>query len=362
VIGVSRILSPELAERALEREACDLVAMTRAQIADPDLVAKLADPARGAPRPCVSANQGCVDRQQGGLPITCFHNPVVGREHVLADLRPTGASLRVLVVGGGPAGCKAAEIAAARGHRVTLAERGELLGGRLALLAGCGDARELLRAIDWVAAELARRDVEVLLGVEATPAWLDARPGLDAIVLATGARPAPERLPAGDGSVERVAIDEALARDWAGRDLLLVDHRGNEEVALAAERLAAAAGSLTIATPLATVGAHVGFTLIRDQLVALYEAGCRLEPSTALVGADRGEVLTRHVHTGALTRRRFDAIVAGVPGIPELGLRAAAEARAPQVLVAGDAVAPRTALHAFREGDAAGRAIGAAGG
>lgn len=132
VVGVSRILTPAMAESALARGDCDLVGLTRALIADPDLVAKLAHPGSAAPRPCVGANQGCVDRQQGGLPITCFHNPEVGREHVLAPLERAAAPLRALVVGGGPAGLKAAELAAARGHHVTLVERDHQLGGACA--------------------------------------------------------------------------------------------------------------------------------------------------------------------------------------------------------------------------------------
>jgi hypothetical protein len=278
VIGVSRVLTTELAEHALESGACDLVGMTRGLIADPDLVAKLGDPAAIPLRPCVSANQGCVDRQQGGLPITCFHNPEVGREHLLGELQPTTTPARVLVVGGGPAGMKAAEIAARRGHRVTLVERGERLGGRLRWTAECG-AGELLKSIDWVADELDRHRVSVLLGTEVTAEWLaEERP--EAIVLATGAQPAPERLPAGDGSVPLVALEYALSSSFAGRDLLVVDQFGNEEVAMAAERLARDAASLALITPMQAVGAHIGFTLVKDQLVRLYEAGCGLEPST----------------------------------------------------------------------------------
>ena len=175
------------------------------------------------------------------------------------------------MVGGGPAGCKAAEVAAARGHTVTLVERGERLGGRLVLVERCGPARELLRAIEWVAGELERRQVRVILGVEVDAQWLHGEAPFDAIVLATGARPAPERLPPGDGSVPLLAIDRAVAEGGRGRDLL-VDHIGAEEVPICAE----------------------------------LDAPAR-----------------------------------------ELGAR---------VLLAGDAVAPRDALRAFREGDDAGRA------
>lgn len=131
---------------------------------------------------------------------------------------------------------------------------------------------------------------------------------------------------------------------------------------MATERLARDARSLTLITPMLSMAAHVGFTLVKDQLVRLYAAGCVLEASTAFAAIEDGHVLTRHVHSGATARRRFDAVVAGVPGLPRLELIEAAHAAAAQVLVAGDAVAPRSALHAFREGDAAGRAVGRPGG
>jgi 2,4-dienoyl-CoA reductase-like NADH-dependent reductase (Old Yellow Enzyme family) len=357
VIGVSRILTPELAEQALVTRACDLVGMTRAQIADPDLVAKLAAGDGERVRPCVGANQGCVDRQQGGLPITCFHNPEVGLEHRLTPLAPAGEPRRVLVVGGGPAGIKAAEIAARAGHAVTLVERGDRLGGALGWLRDTGHPRELLRAVDWVASELERLGVELRLGAEMTAGEL-ASANVDVIVLATGARPAPERLPLGDRSVPVLALTEALAEGGSDRDLLVVDNLGVDAVSITAETLAASARSVTVISPMQSVGAHIGFTMIKDQLQRLYAAGCTLEPSTALMGIESGEAATRHVHSGQVTTRRFDAIVAGVGGEPELTLYEPAVATGAEVLLAGDSVAPRTALHAFREGDRAGRSIG----
>jgi 2,4-dienoyl-CoA reductase-like NADH-dependent reductase (Old Yellow Enzyme family) len=354
VIGVSRILTPTLAERALTDGACDLVGMTRAQIADPDLVAKLQSGDVTRVRPCVGANQGCVDRQQGGIPITCFHNPEVGLEHRLAPVSPVDSPRRVLVVGGGPAGVKAAETAARAGHRVTLVERDGQLGGALGWLRVTDHPRELLRAVDWVAGELDRLGVEIRLGVEADAATLD---GHDTVILATGARPASERVGPTDGSVTLLSLTQALAQGGADRDLLVVDNLGVDAVSITAEALAPGARTVTVISPMQSVGAHIGFTMIKDQLQRLYAVGCTLEPSTALMRIEGGAVTTRHVHSGQLTTRTFDAVVAGVAGEPDLGLLDAAHAAATQVLLAGDAVAPRTALHAFREGDRAGRAV-----
>jgi len=182
-------------------------------------------------------------------------------------------------------------------------------------------------------------------------------------VLATGARPAPETLTPADGSIPVISTwDAAHATvdgervSLAGERVLLVDVRGNLETALVAERLGDERAKVTIATPYPQFGLHVGFTHRKDLLERLYGLGCDIESSTVFVGIENGLVTTRHVYSREVSQRPFGLVVAGVPGQPEVGLSAAAERRGVRVLLAGDAVAPRTALHAFREGDAAGRA------
>ncbi len=124
---------------------------------------------------------------------------------------------------------------------------------------------------------------------------------------------------------------------------------------MTAESLARSGAEVTLLTPMATIGTHIGFTRIREQLLRLYDAGCTLLPSTQFVGIKDGRALIRHVHTGVRGEIESDLLVAGVPGEPDLSLRPGAIELGARVLLAGDATAPRTALHAFREGDAAGR-------
>ncbi len=350
VLAASRINDPELAERALANGDCDIVAMTRALIADPDVVAKVRS--GGRIRRCVGANQGCVDRMVGGRDITCFHNPDVGREG-RGDPVPAEQPRRVLVIGGGPAGMKAAEIAARRGHAVTLVEREPELGGRLRLVRGLGRAAELLGSIEWLEAELGELAVDVRTGVDADERLLHRA---DVVVLATGSRPATDRLGPLDGSIPVLSIDDAVTRESVSGDVIVVDARGDLESALCAEHVAASGAQVTIATPFASVGPYVGFTHVNDLMRQLYGLGCTLEPATLFLGTDAGEAVTRHVYTGLTSRRRFDAIVAGVHGRSDTRLLVAAERAGARVLLAGDAVAPRTAMHAFREGDDAGRA------
>lgn len=358
VIAMGRVVDPDMAEQALADGVCDLVAMTRAQIADPDLVAKVEAGRTERIRPCVGANQGCVDRMHQALPITCFHNPDVGREHRLGPLATSGPPRRVLVVGAGPAGLKAAEIAARRGHLVEVVDGSATAGGRLHLATTFGPAAELGGSIDWLRAALDRLGVPVQLGM-----WLDVagvrarRP--DVVVLATGSTPPTPLLAGSDGSLPVWTTDEAMAVDPAGRRVLVVDHLGTHESAQAAERLAAGGAAVVVASPGQVFGPKLGFTHVKAQLGRLAAHRVDLRTSRVLVGIAGGAATLRHVHTREAVAEPFDAIVAAVHRVARTELQAALGAAVPglRVLLAGDAVAPRTAMHAFRDGDDVGRAV-----
>src|SRR5699024_3708350 len=133
VIAAGRYLDLAAADAALERGSADLVAMTRALIADPDLPRHGQAGTAERARPCIAINDACIGRLYSGLPIRCAVNPTVGH----ADLsrrqsEPAGQVHAVAVIGGGPAGLEAARTAATRGHRVVLFESAPHLGGQMA--------------------------------------------------------------------------------------------------------------------------------------------------------------------------------------------------------------------------------------
>ncbi|TVR31370.1 MAG: FAD-dependent oxidoreductase [Nitriliruptor sp.] len=354
VIGTGRITTPELAEQALTDGACDLVALTRAQIADPDFVAKAAG-ANTPIRPCVGANQGCVDRMVGALAITCFHNPDVGREAWQGELGTTSEPRHVVVVGGGPAGLKAAETAARRGHRVTLLERSHELGGRLLLSTRFGAAAELGGAIDWLEEQLPALGVEVRTGVTADEALIRSLDA-DRVVLATGSQANDDHI-RGDGSVPVWTTDRALTDDPGGKRVLVVDQLGTHEAAQAAERLAALGNQVHVVTPMPAFGEKIGFTQLRGQLDRLLDHDCRIDASALVTDVTEGFVTIRHARAGRQEDCAVDVIVAAVARRAVVDLRDPLTEAGLDVRVAGDATAPRTAMHAFREGADAGRSI-----
>ncbi len=128
VIAVGRINDPTLADRILQEERADLIAMGRALLADPDLPEKARNGAFEDITPCIACNR-CEMATSENLPIRCAVNPRLGRERSY-DLKSADKAKNVIVVGGGPAGITAARIAALRGHNVVLYEKQSRLGGQ----------------------------------------------------------------------------------------------------------------------------------------------------------------------------------------------------------------------------------------
>ena len=117
VFVAGRINQPQIAESVLATAAADMCGMTRAMICDPEMPNKARRGAADDIRACIGCNQACIGHFQLGLPISCIQHPETGRE-LLFERKPRAARpRRIMVVGGGPAGLKAAAVAAERGHR-----------------------------------------------------------------------------------------------------------------------------------------------------------------------------------------------------------------------------------------------------
>ena len=187
VAGVGRITSPAMAELALKRGQVDLVACARAFLADPGWPAKARTGEWRTIRRCVGCNQGCIDYFFAGYPITCLYNPRAGHDSELA-LRPAKKKRAVVVVGAGPAGLEAARVLDLMGHRVTLLEQEERIGGQVNLALRPPGKGEFKQVIDYYTQALARSRVELMLGIRAGPETIrDLSP--EAVVVATGALP-----------------------------------------------------------------------------------------------------------------------------------------------------------------------------
>jgi len=181
--GISTI---QAAANVVGSGSADMVAMVRAQMADPDLVRKAQEGRVEEIRRCVGANQGCTKRSLLGLRSVCTVNANMGREFRWGDVEPAPTARRVVVVGAGPAGMQLAETAARRGHEVTVLEREAEIGGNLRFAKALPKRHAWGYLIDDLARSLDRLGVEIRTETTASAQSLAAL-SPDVVVVATGA-------------------------------------------------------------------------------------------------------------------------------------------------------------------------------
>jgi 2,4-dienoyl-CoA reductase-like NADH-dependent reductase (Old Yellow Enzyme family) len=241
VFHAARIPDIATARHAISENLLDMVAMTRAHFADPQIVNKLASGEEQRIRPCVGASY-CMYKKVG-----CIHNPATGREEHLPQIvaRSGAPGRKIVVVGGGPGGLEAARVSAERGHKVVLFEAGTRLGGQLLTAVRATWRRDLIAIVDWRDAELQRLGVDVRLNAYAESEDV-LRELPDAVIIATGGIPDTEWLPGSEhcSSVWDVLGDANQVKD----DVIVYDGTGRHEAVSCALHLAECGSQVTFVT------------------------------------------------------------------------------------------------------------------
>ncbi len=197
VLASNRINDPYIGEEILSHGQADLVTMARALLADPDLPNKACKGKSRLIYHCIACNQGCFDNIFKSTPVTCLVNPTAGREEEL-QISPASEIKNVLVIGGGPAGMKAACTLSERGHSVTLVEAAESLGGQLRLHRMIPGRREFTHIVTDLMNNMAALGVKVLLGKRADTDFVK-QTAPDVVVIATGASTVFPNIPGVEG-------------------------------------------------------------------------------------------------------------------------------------------------------------------
>ena len=363
VTAESRVKTPERAEAAIASGCCDLVSIVRGQIADPHLAGKAREGRADDIRPCISCNQLCIGRRMRDYHISCLVNPSVGREHAWdGDRAPPAATPRhVLVVGGGPAGLETARVAAERGHRVTLVEKADALGGQFRLAAAQPERGEIDELLAWYRDQLEKLQVRVELGTEMTADGI-RRSGADAVVLSTGSLPTrtgfQRALPHIDAlpGVEQdnvCTVNDVLDGTAApGRKVLLLDDiNGWWPASGTALHLAERGHDVTVVTasdkPAEALDASNLGPSTRERFA---KTGVKVVCAHALTHWSGGTATVMNLHTGETKELPFDSLVLATTNTVDDTLARALADDGIEVHFIGDMVAARTASMAFYEG------------
>jgi 2,4-dienoyl-CoA reductase-like NADH-dependent reductase (Old Yellow Enzyme family) len=346
-----RINEPQQAEKILAAGQADLCGMTRALICDPDMPQKVKLGRGDDVRACIACNQACIGHEEQGYPVSCIQYPETGRERAYRTLRPARAARAVTVVGAGPAGMKAAVVAAQRRHNVTVLESAHRVGGQAILAEQLPGRAEFGGLITNLEREMQLAGVQVQLGVTATrELLLDQHP--DLVILATGADPAAaHELPGGSAMPTLSAVEALTSSTLDGDRVVIADVRCDWVGVGVAELLARRGHQVSLAIT-GALPAEAVQSYVRDHaLGVLSKLKVSLRPHLHLYGADDDTVYFQQLITGQpVMIEQVGALVLAYPPVSRTELSASLRDAPFEVVEIGDCLSPRTAEEAVLEG------------
>jgi 2,4-dienoyl-CoA reductase (NADPH2) len=373
VFPANRIIDPGQAEKILREGWADAVCIGRGQIADPDWANKAKEGRADEIRPCVGCMQGCMDRLFSMKPVECLANPCTGWEGE-RKIIPAQEKKRVLVIGGGAAGCEAAITAKLRGLEVELWEASDRIGGQLYVAAAPPGREDFGRLAQFYAKEVVRVGVKVRLRKKATVAKI-AKAGFQQIILATGAKPIKINLPganldfvhqAWDVLKEGVKLGEKVVvigggstgietAIYAGRQgtinaetLKFLFMYNAEKVEKLAELCSKGAHSVVILEMLDKLGPDLGVATKWVLLAELQQLGVKSITKAKVVKIAKGEVI--YETDGKTLSEPADSVILALGSQADTKLEQELDKAGIKFLKAGDANKPRKIMDAVHEG------------
>ncbi len=357
VVCIGRINDPVMAEQILESRQADMVGMTRANICDPELPNKAREGRLDEIRHCLGCNEGCWGHIERQSPITCAINPTVGREEFWGTIDRMPAAKRVVVVGGGPAGCEAARVAANAGHAVTLFDAGTELGGQTLIAAKAPGRTDFGEVGRYYTVELTRLGVDLRLGKRvAASDVLALNP--DEIVVSTGGTPRkPDHIAGVDGPNVVQAWDVLSGEAETGQSVVILDDEHHVQGMGVAEMLASQGKDVQLVTRELEPGKHAEPITRLATLRRVRAMGITLSPTTWARSIRLGSITLYDFATSEETERPVDTVVLACGINPENALARQLSSLHPHVQTAGDCNGGRRLENAVFEGHAAARAL-----
>jgi 2-enoate reductase len=315
----------------------------RPLLADPEWSHKVREGRLDDIRPCLGCLEGCMGR--GGKYLSCTVNPTVGMERELT-IEPAERKKIVLVIGGGPGGMEAARVAALRGHKVTLWEKGKALGGNLIPASVPGFKQDYRRLIDYLSTQLKKLGVTIELGKKATVERI-RKMAPDVVFLATGSIPIIPEIPGIEKEKVGIAGDVLLGKKKVGKSVVVVG--GGLVGCETALYLAQKGKKVTIVEILGGIARDM-FAINRMHLIKLLiDSGVRIlmETTVSEITDDGVVVIDKD---GKRSKLENDSVVLALGLKADRKLADALGDTVSETRVIGDCVEPRKVMDAVWEG------------
>ena len=346
VIAVGRINDPILAEKILDDNKADFVAIGRAQLADPEFSNKARENRFDEIVRCIGCNQGCFDMYLvPNQDISCLRNPACSREREY-EIVPCKNPKKVLVIGGGPGGVETSKILKLRGHNVTLCEKTNSLGGQLKTAGLAPRKEEFALAADNMEVNLRKIGVKILKLTEVDEKFIkEFNP--DEVVIATGATQLIPPIPGIDNKNVKFAWDVLKGESSVGKNVVVI---GGGLVGLeVAETLAEENKNVTVVEMMERVGNGIGW--LRGICVNknICKLGINTLTNTKCLEIKENSVIVEN--DGELKElENIDSVVIAIGSKSNSSLADIIKEMGKPYHVIGDAVKPRRALDAIWEG------------
>ncbi len=351
VIGNGRIVWPQMAEDALEKGYCDMIGLARALIADPYWARKAEEGRFDEIRGCIGCNQKCIGRLLQNLPISCVQNPTSGHEEVYGEdflYKKTITPKKVVIVGGGPAGMKAADILARKGHKVVLFEKENMLGGRVNWESRLPGRREVFGVSRFLMKEMDVQKVDVRLGVEATEDLVrNEHP--DIVIITTGSKIAKYEIP-GFNSEKVFHTLDVLDGKVTGENVLVVDNDASAEGIGVVNALLNQGKTVYWTTPAFVNAQNVTPPTVMPLYQMVDSKSVELHPMSVVLGVEGDVATLLNPYYGRQEKiKGIDSIVVTGVKVPETVLFNKLKESFSEVYIIGDAAAPRDIASALED-------------
>lgn len=347
VIGNGRIVWPSMAEDALENGYLDMVGMARAQIADPYWAKKAQEGRDDEIRGCLGCNQKCMGRLLLNLPISCVQNPTSGHEEEYGEdilYKKTETPKKIVVIGGGPAGMKAAEIFARRGNDVVLFEKDNILGGRVRWESALPGRRGMSGVSRYLTTMLSRlQNVQIRMQEEATVEKVLAE-NPDIVIVASGSSIVTSR-------PEFFSTMDVVSGKVNPNSVLVLDNDSTTEGAAVVEMFLKQGAQVHWVTPSFFNGQNITAPILLDDFKRLAgNSNLKTHPMEVITEFNGDKATLVNIYMGTQeTLTDIDAVV-------EIGVKKAnnelyyaLQGKVPQLFIIGDAAAPRDVACALED-------------